>query len=292
MAKVALAIGGAALGFVLGGPAGAVQGAILGVTAGNLIFPPHLKGPDGPRLTDLAVSSSTAGTAIPFGYGKVRTGGNIIWSPGIQEHAVTTTESAKGGPTVSSTNYYYTASFAAAFGEGPGAILRIWGDTKVLYDPLQGEDAGEPDDWDSGTQYQYGDVVKYSGQYYFALTQTTAGLPPAIGTPAYEWQIYYWSAALPKYPLPTLYPGSQTQTADPAIQADQGAENTPAFRGLVYCVFEDLPLEDFGNRIPTIRAEVEYLNADGTSVTSVAEVAQDLCLRAGLLPAQVDVTQL
>lgn len=52
------------------------------------------------------------------------------------------------------------------------------------------------------------------------------------------------------------YPGSQTQSPDPLIQAKEGADKTPAFRGTSYIVFEDLPLEQFGNRLPQITAEV------------------------------------
>lgn len=52
------------------------------------------------------------------------------------------------------------------------------------------------------------------------------------------------------------YPGSQTQSPDPLIQAKEGAGKTPAFRGTAYIVFEDLPLEEYGNRMPQITAEV------------------------------------
>jgi hypothetical protein len=52
------------------------------------------------------------------------------------------------------------------------------------------------------------------------------------------------------------YPGDETQTADPFIAAKMGAANTPAYRGTAYVVFEDLPLGDFGNRIPQLSFEV------------------------------------
>ncbi len=53
-----------------------------------------------------------------------------------------------------------------------------------------------------------------------------------------------------------LYTGSEDQLPDPLIQAIEGAEDTPAYRGLAYIVFEDLPLETFGNRIPNLSFEV------------------------------------
>lgn len=59
-----------------------------------------------------------------------------------------------------------------------------------------------------------------------------------------------------------FYNGSETQLPDSSIQAAQGAANTPAFRGTVYMVFNDLPLENFGNRIPSITAEIAYSATD------------------------------
>ena len=52
------------------------------------------------------------------------------------------------------------------------------------------------------------------------------------------------------------YTGSEDQTLDPLIVAHEGTENTPAYRGLGYVVFERLPLADFGNRIPQLSFEV------------------------------------
>lgn len=51
-----------------------------------------------------------------------------------------------------------------------------------------------------------------------------------------------------------FYGGSEVQTPDPLIAAIEG--DAPAFRGIAYLVFEDLPLEEFGNRLPQIKVEV------------------------------------
>ncbi|WP_319410598.1 glycoside hydrolase/phage tail family protein [uncultured Cohaesibacter sp.] len=53
-----------------------------------------------------------------------------------------------------------------------------------------------------------------------------------------------------------VYCGTEDQTPDSLIEAKQGTGKTPAYRGLAYVVFEDLPLEDFGNRIPQLSFEV------------------------------------
>jgi hypothetical protein len=52
------------------------------------------------------------------------------------------------------------------------------------------------------------------------------------------------------------YTGSETQTPDPLIVAKEGSGAAPAYRGLAYVVFERLPLEKFGNRIPQLSFEV------------------------------------
>lgn len=53
-----------------------------------------------------------------------------------------------------------------------------------------------------------------------------------------------------------VYRGTDSQPADPLIAAKQGSGRAPAYRGLAYVVFERLPLDDFGNRIPLIQFEV------------------------------------
>lgn len=51
-----------------------------------------------------------------------------------------------------------------------------------------------------------------------------------------------------------VYRGDESQMPDPLILARQG--ETPAYRGLAYVVFERLPLENYGNRLPQLSFEV------------------------------------
>jgi len=53
-----------------------------------------------------------------------------------------------------------------------------------------------------------------------------------------------------------LHRGSRSQDPDPLIEAKQGLANTPGYRGTAYIVFEGLPLEKWGNRIPQLSFEV------------------------------------
>ncbi|WP_102224355.1 baseplate multidomain protein megatron [Acidimangrovimonas sediminis] len=53
-----------------------------------------------------------------------------------------------------------------------------------------------------------------------------------------------------------VYTGSEDQLPDPKIEAVNGAGLAPAYRGTAYVVFEDLPLGDYGNRVPQFSFEV------------------------------------
>lgn len=63
----------------------------------------------------------------------------------------------------------------------------------------------------------------------------------------------------------TLYTGSETQAADPRMQATLGVANTPAYRGLAYLVFEDFALANYGNSLmgAQIKAEVVKMGSAG-----------------------------
>lgn len=52
------------------------------------------------------------------------------------------------------------------------------------------------------------------------------------------------------------YEGTDTQSPDSLIQQIEGSDKVPGFRGIAYLVFQDLPLKDFGNRIPQVTAEI------------------------------------
>lgn len=60
----------------------------------------------------------------------------------------------------------------------------------------------------------------------------------------------------------TFYTGSESQLPDPTMEAALGAGNVSAYRGYCYIVFTDIPLQDFGNRIPNFRFETSAAPAD------------------------------
>ena len=56
-----------------------------------------------------------------------------------------------------------------------------------------------------------------------------------------------------------VYNGTDTQAADPRIQATLGVANTPAWRGLAYIVFSNLPLANYGNSLAGAQVRVEVM---------------------------------
>src|SRR5690606_17001978 len=68
-----------------------------------------------------------------------------------------------------------------------------------------------------------------------------------------------------------IYRGTETQAPDPLIEAKQGEGNAPAYRGTAYVVFERIPLDRFGNRLPQFQFEVmRPVGAVARSVRAVA----------------------
>ncbi len=193
---------GAAIGTQVGALAGhVVDQALFGASGRQRVV-------DGPRLSDVRITSSTEGAPIPRLYGRARLGAQVIWACNLTETVVPRDTSGggagKGGRRSPATgvDYVYAADFAVGLCEGPiSSIGRVWADGKEI-------DLGD---------YTY-----------------------------------------------RLYTGSDDQLPDALIEAKQGADNAPAYRGLAYIVFEQLPLADFGNRIPQLSFEI-FNALDGLS---------------------------
>lgn len=83
----------------------------------------------------------------------------------------------------------------------------------------------------------------------------------------------------------TVYLGTDDQESDPDIEADRGAGMVPAWPGIVYVVIKNLPLDEFGIRIPNIEAEIlkganraflsTSLEPDGNA-TFLTDIASDV----------------
>jgi hypothetical protein len=123
-------LSGAALGSQVGALAGSYVDQALFVSSGRG------RKVEGPRLSDLQVTASTEGAAIPKIYGRARIGGQIIWATEIEEVAEPRRARASGKGSAagggrsdagSTTTYSYSASFAVALCEGEiGGLGRVW----------------------------------------------------------------------------------------------------------------------------------------------------------------------
>jgi hypothetical protein len=207
--QTVLGIIGGIIGFYIPG-VGPALGFQLGSMVGGLIFGgpknPHTT-VEGPRLADLKAPTQGYGASIPFGYGTIRRGAQVVWIK--QNKIIEQASSVKQGNQTTVT-YKYFATFALDCGEGPAtAVLRMWANGKLIYDNRASSASG-------------------------SNTTSVAGLSFKF------------------------YPGTETQLADPLMQADVGAANCPAYRGHILIVFDKLPLENFGNRMPAIEAEISY----------------------------------
>ncbi len=208
-----------AVGGALGGPVGSMIGALAGqVIDRELLFKP--KGREGPRLTELALQTSSYGTPIPQLFGTLRVAGTVIWATDLVEHRHR--EGGKGRPTV--TSYSYTASFAVALSARPIlSVGRIWADGKLL--------RGAAGDWKTSTGFR-------------------------------------------------LHHGGEDQAVDPLIASAEGAGLAPAHRGIAYAVFENLELEEFGNRIPSLSFEV-VADPDAVAAGAIVEALAGGAIAAG-----------
>jgi len=117
-----------AIGTLLGGPIGGAIGALAGRQVDALVFTPSAR--QGPRLTELSLSASSYGLAVPRQHGRVRTGGQVIWATDLVEQK-DRQGGGKGRP--ATVTYTYSASFAVALSSRPiQSVGRIWADGKLL----------------------------------------------------------------------------------------------------------------------------------------------------------------
>ena len=68
-----------------------------------------------------------------------------------------------------------------------------------------------------------------------------------------------------------LYNGDEDQLPDPLVEAVEGEGAAPAYRGTAYMVFEDLPLDAFGNRLPQFSFEVVRASQLETGLRTLAK---------------------
>lgn len=172
---------------------------------------------EGPRLEDLKFTVADPGAPLNYFWGTKRFAAiPIFFAEDIKEKKHK--RKTKGGKY---NDYTYFATFAAVIADHPiQAVTRIWLDKHLVYDA-------------TGT----GPVVPIlSDSLIFGGTKSS-GLDKA-----------------------RIYLGDDDQEPDPrmlaSIEAKLGVVGScPAYRRIAYIMFEDIPLEKFGNRIPQVSIE-------------------------------------
>ncbi|MBN2760891.1 MAG: glycoside hydrolase/phage tail family protein [Rhodobacteraceae bacterium] len=141
MATLVLSAVGAAVGSSFGGAvlglSGMVIGRAVGATLGRVIDQRLMGGGsqviEQGRIERLRVNGALEGAPVPLAWGRVRLGGQVIWSTGFFE---TVRESGGGGKVVKKPKvreFSYSISVAVALCEGPIlGIGRIWADGQEI----------------------------------------------------------------------------------------------------------------------------------------------------------------
>ena len=254
-----IAIGATVVGIALGAVFGIMALGAVSVSA--------------PRIEDTRASSASLGNTIPIVYGTYRMSGQMVWSAGLKELTERNQGSGGGkgvggGDSGGGNRYVYYSSFAMAFGEGPAtSLLRIWADGKLIYDATgtsedvnndkysfrfrtgASDQAVDPLIAESVNRRLAGlpDVNEGTGpqEQYVTLADMIADVTAAASAGDARAAIYQ-----------TYMTARQSEVAGSGTPPDY--RFTPAYRDLVLLVFEDMPLEDFGNRVPNITAEFTY----------------------------------
>ncbi|NDR56057.1 baseplate multidomain protein megatron [Aliiruegeria sabulilitoris] len=137
MATLILSAAGAAIGGAFGGTAfglsTAVLGRAIGATLGRVVDQTLLGGGsqviETGKIERFQLTGASEGTAVGAHYGRVRAGGQVIWSTKFKEKVKKEEVGGKGGGGTTTKAYSYSISIAVALCEGQiRGVERIWAD--------------------------------------------------------------------------------------------------------------------------------------------------------------------
>lgn len=221
---------------------------------------------DNGGLSDLSLPKSNYGSPIPQAWGTVTISGNLIWGTAKEEVIKKKKRGKGGGGTVEKERTYY-GNFAHLFAWTPNQpairFKRLWMNGKIVYSVL-----GDAETINNGNDF--------ASQYLRFYLGTSSQNPDPLLESMKPIASY-------DYGLPHDENARAQALAD--LGLDSNTIYTPGYRYRVYCVAERLPLADWGNQLPTIKAEIEF-----TSPCYLADIISDICLQAGLTASQIDTT--
>ena len=128
-----MSIGGAVVGFMVGGPMGAQIGFVGGTVLGSMIFPMKSK-VEMPKVGEYPIQRSNKGIPIPPIYGTVRMAGNILWMGKLISYTIKHSASGGkgGGDEAVTEETKYKRSFLIGICEGPALVRRCWKGKKSI----------------------------------------------------------------------------------------------------------------------------------------------------------------
>jgi hypothetical protein len=129
MAQLAIATVGAVVGSAFG-PLGTQVGWVVGSLVGSQFGPKQ--NTQGPRLSDLKVTSGAYGDVIPWGAGHPRLPGQVWWASQRLEVSQTTEQGKGGGPTSTTYTYVVNILYGLVDREIVG-VSRIWSNGKLIW---------------------------------------------------------------------------------------------------------------------------------------------------------------
>jgi hypothetical protein len=318
---------GAVVGFFAGGPAGALYGFSIGNMAETILNPPQgpdVSIPNGPRLSDQSIQTSTYGAVIPRVYGTAPVMGNIFWLENdvLREQPVYVNPDGAG-----TDNSYYTYSYYATFALGlcQGPIVgigKIWIGGKLQYDGLStnvsrlaknkkfhtrfelytGSDTQIANDRMqvavdgrrrvAGISNAASAVITFRNDKIIkSLIKTSNGLEttsPARIHPYIVGDVIYLDGVagmvngavgindslhtVTAVSNTTVMISTNTSTWTAYIGGgNAGKPNCPAYRGLAYIIFKDLPLDTIGNTLATAQIKVEVVQFGSAGTTIITQ---------------------
>lgn len=172
---------------------------------------------------DLNFTLSAYGAMLPIVFGSDKLPGNVIWASPVKSNFL-----ERDGELV----LYKTLNFALAICEGEiTGVIRLWVDGRLILD-------------NSAKINAQGIVQPNADGFVMGVTTDITdpdsplqGLDPTL-----------------RQTKITVFNGAETQVPDGIIVAVEGPENTPAYRGVAYVLFENWVTAD--SRVPAIEVEV------------------------------------
>lgn len=162
MAQIVISAAGAAVGFAVGGPAGAQWGWMAGSLLSSLVGGKTQR--QSQALIDLKIVGTDYGQTIPYGRGTIPVAGQVWWNSDRQPISNTTTQrqGKGGGQKVETTTITYKVDLLIGLTDIPiVGITRVWdtGTGKLLYHVASDSPvgamiaSGQTTEWDRLTVY-------------------------------------------------------------------------------------------------------------------------------------------